>query len=314
LDNAAFRVGEQLLPTWNSFWTGTRPVCWITGAVDGQSRCLHISEDFDGEVRLWDTFTPDRLDDGCPITWWVETRAPSFNSLGKNKEFRYADVFMSELLGRIDLAVFWAGSHRGRYKRVLTTVIHASRGSLRSGEVIRADDKVFELKKQSRPLRTQDGRALNETYSLSSCDVEAPNEEFKDEAFQLLIVGSGPAAVRGFVLYAEPPKNDDDSGRCTEKETEENFVRFDGAASESDTFAGALAEFVEDIPVFTSVRTATVTQDGMTEVASGESESVISQEAADYVAETIARRKASAALELSLPPIVSLGAIANELT
>ena len=172
--------------------------------------------------------------------------------------------------------------------------------------------KIFALKKQSRNLRTQDGKAIIAEETLSSCGVEAPELEFIDEAFQLLIVGSGPGAVRGFIEYAEPPKNLDNSGRCEEDETEENFVRFDGAASEAAAFSDALAEFDENIPLFTSNRTATLTQGGITEVAVGEAESVISQSDADKIADAIARRKAAVALEASLPRIVSMGAAANE--
>ncbi len=311
LDNTAIQSGKQTVPAWNSFWTGTRPVEWMSGSVNGVDRCFYFSVDYDGLTRLWEAFIPDRLDDGCPITWWFETRGLFGGIPFKNKEFRYADVFLSELAGRVDIGVFWAGSHRGKYKKILTKQINASRGVFRSGENITMTKKLFALKKQSRPLRTQDGRALISRETLQSCAVESPNKEFRDEAFQLLVVGSGPAAVRGFIAYMEPPTNDDDAGRVEVDETEENFVRFDGAAAESHDFQDALAQLEEDIPLFTSTRSESLTQDGYTAIGFGEASSVISQANADYLASVIARKKAAEELQDTVPRIVSLGADAN---
>lgn len=308
-------IQQRSLPSWNSFWTGTRPVQWLSGNVNGVTRSLYFSFDYDGNNRLWEAFTPDRLDDGCPITWWIETRGLHFGFPGKFKEFRYSDLFASELAGDVDFAVFWAGSARGKYKRIFTKRFKATRGVWRSGETYSMSDKLFALKKQSRMLKTQDGRAIIAEETLSSCDVELPAKEFRDEAFQLLLVGSGPGALRGYIMYVEPPTNTDDSGggvtECTD-ETEENFVRFDGAASEHHIFRDAYEELFATFPVFTSVRSETVTQDGFTEVGIGEARSVISQGDADKIASTIARRKAAKRLEESLPKIVSLGSVANE--
>ena len=298
---------------WNSVWTGTRPTDWLSGEIDGVNRIFFLSSDYDGNNRLWEAFTPDRADSGCPITWWAETRGLNFSFPGKEKDFRYADLFLAELSGVVDLAVFWAGSFRGKFKRILTKQIRATRGTIRSGEIINAVDKLFALKKQSRPLRTQDGKALNSTETLPSCGVESPNEDFRDETFQLLIVGSGPAALRGYVAYADPPRNVDDAGRVEDNETEENFVRFDGAAAEADTFDDALGEFESNIPLFVSTRTATFSSGGFTSVGSGEAESIISQSNADRIALTIARRRAAANLEKVLPKIVSIGEVANEI-
>lgn len=312
LDNTPLKVGRGDTPAWNSWWTGTRPVEWIYDVFNGQNLIFYISKDFDGINRLWEAFTPDRLDDGCEITWWMETRAFHGGAPGIYKDFRYADIYMSELTGLIDVAVFWAGSHRGKYKRIMTKRIKASCGTIRSGETICFNTKIFALKKQSRHIRTQDGKKIIAEETLSSCDVENRYEEFKDTAFQLLIVGSGPGAVQGFLAYMEPPINDNDSGRCEEDETEENFVRFDGAAAEDADFQNALERFGDcGEVVFVSTRVETVTQGGLTEVAMGSAESIISQQDADKVASCIAKRIASKNLEAALPRIVSKGEMAN---
>ncbi len=317
LNTHTWVLDEKPLPNvkgaWNSVWTGTRPIEWLYGSVDGVNRALFLSADYDGESRLWEAFTPDRLDSGCPITWWFETRGISFGLPAKDKDFRYANIFCTELSGTVDVAVFWAGSARGKFKRVMTKRIVASRGTLRSGQTIKATDKVFALKKQSRSLWTVDGKDLATSETLSAGCVESPSLDFRDESFQLLIVGSGPGAVKSYIIFAdEANRNVDDSGRVEKDETEENFVRFDGAAAEADTFQQALSEFEENIPLFSSTRTEQVSQGGLTEIAVGSATSVISQINADRIASTIARRKASAALEAALPKIVSLGLAANQ--
>lgn len=307
LDNTVNPGKQQREPAWNSFWTGTRPVEWLTGDFTGQTRALYISKDYDGQNRLWEAFMPDRLDNNCPITWWAETRGYNFESPMKEKQFRYAEVFMQELSGIVDVAVFWAGSDRGKYKRVLTKRIQANTATFVAGDVVDSDEILVSLKKQSRPLTTQDGKAIISEEGLSSCDVESPHVEFLDRAFQILIVGSGPGAVKAVVGYAEPPVNTDDSGACEKDETEENFVRFDGGASEAPNLEAALVEFENEIPVFRSSRTMTVTQDGFTEVGVGTGESIVSQQDADKIAEAAGKRIASWNLQRVLPQIISLG-------
>lgn len=316
LDNTIL-VGTQVrpMPAWNSYWTGTRPINWIAENINGIERALYFSFDYDGKNRLWEAFTPDRLDDGCPITWWFETRALHFGLPMKVKEFRYSDLFASEMAGTVDFAIFWAGAMRGKYKRIFTKRFNATVGVWRSGETYSMEDQIFALKKQSRPLRTHDGRTLAKNETFSSCDVESPAEEFHDESFQLLVVGSGPGAIRGYIMYAEPPRNTDDSGggisQCVD-ETEENFVRFDGAASEHHDFRPAYEELFATTPVFTSVRSETVSQKGFTEIGTGSAQSVISQADADKIASAIARRLASKRFEDAMPKIVSMGPAANE--
>ena len=316
LDSAPLqRISGASGAAWNSVWTGTRPAQWLYGSFGGYEQIFHISPDFDGSTRLWESFTPDRLDDGCEITWYLETRGIDGDLPMQPKKFLYADVALQEIAGQFDIAVFWAGASRGKYKRILTKRINASRGSIRSGETIRYDTLLFALKKQMRSLRTQDARQLASATTLSSTDVESPDAEFIDDAFQLLVVGSGPGAVAGIRYYLEPPTgtagsnspNKEVSGAVEFDETEENFVRFDGAAAESHVFADALAAFSGDIPKFVSNKTETVTQDGMTAVGTGFAESVISQQAADKVAQCIATKVAVEELQEALPRIVSVG-------
>lgn len=316
MDNAPLqRLGGASGAAWNSFWTGTRPIVWLYGVFGGSEQIFYFSKDYDGTNRLWEAFSPDRLDDGCEITWYLESRGLDGNLPLHDKKFRYAEISLQELAGEFDVAVFWAGTSRGRYKRGLTKRINATRGSLRSGEIIRFDTMIFALKNQMRTIRTQDAMETATLEVLTSTDVESPDAEFIDESFQILIVCSGPGAVQGVRYFLDPPPgkagavspNKELSGAVEEDETEENFVRFDGAAADSHDFSEALQRLSADIPVFVSNRTVSVTQDGMVAVASGSSESVISQKAADKVAECIATKKAVHELQQNLPKIVSIG-------
>jgi len=311
LDNSPIPSTGRVAPAWNSFWTGTRPVQWFVGTIMGRERVFHISNDSDGVNRLWEAFTPDRLDDGCHISWWAEFRSHSGGSQGKHKEFRYADIFLSELKGTIDVAAFWGGTNRGKYKRILTKRILASKGMLRFGRRLTTNTRIFGLKKQSRYVRTQDARSASPEETLSSCDIESPYGEWKDDSFQLLVCGSGPGAVSGLLMYMSDQDKLDDSGTVEENETQESFVRFDGAATRAVSIDAAQAEFEPDNSsepkLFFAARAESITAEGFTEVGVGQHTSAISQECAEKVASTIARRKAANALEAVLPKRVSQG-------
>jgi hypothetical protein len=312
-------VSQNLLqdspPVWSSFWTGTRPVQWVSVEQSGKTRLFYISHDYDGTNRLWEAFTPSREDEKCPISWYVETRAYIGDqklSL-RDKTFRFADIFLTELYGDTDVGVFWAGSHRGRYKQIYDKRFQATRGCFTPDFWITPTTKIFAYKKQSRVIRTEDVMTKNAEDEFSSCQVERPWGEQYDEAFQLLICGSGQGAIRAIKLYMEPPAPRDDRLKVDscEDETEENIVRFDGAASEMEMAEAAHAQLSEDVLEYTSSQSASVTAGGITEVATGTGRSIISQRDADKIALAVATRKAAHDLEDQLPRIVSLGAAAN---
>lgn len=307
---------EDTPPTWNSFWTGTRPVEWINAEIHGKERMFYISHDYDGVNRLWEAFWPDRRDEGCPISWWVETRGyfGSPSSVLTRKTFHYADIYLSEMAGDVDIAAFWAGTRRGKYKKVLTKRYRITEGCFRPDATITMNSKIFAFKKQSRIARTEDGKDLVANQTEDSCSVESPWQEFFDESFQLLIAGSGPCAIDAIRMVYEPSVSKDNLLRTDdcENETEENVVRFDGAAAESRDEAKAWQELSGDVLEFTSLRSISVTNQGFTEIGVGEGRSIISQDDADKIALRVAVRKASHKIEADLPFVVSSGEAANE--
>jgi hypothetical protein len=304
-------LNEESAPAWNSVWTGTRPIQWITMSVRGKMRVFYISFDYDGVNRVWEAFTPDRLDNWCPISWWFETRA----YIGqreyelRNKTFKFADIYATEMLDVVDVGAYWAGANRGHYKQIFKKRFIATRGCFRPGIQISMQSKIYAFKKQSRTIRTQDGKELDSTYSFSSCGVEDSWEEFYDRSFQLLVAGSGNFACSSIKLYMEPPRPQDilESHDVCEDETDENVVRFDGAAADSHNEEDAWKELETAPTEFLSVQMVTASRDGFSEVGTGRGRSIVSQQDADKIAQRAALRLAARQLEDDLPRIVSLG-------
>lgn len=294
-------LSGQAPVAWNTYWTGTFPVEWASGAVQGIERIFHASTDADGVNRVWEAFLPERLDEGCPITWTFETRGYFAKLPLQDKEFRYADVFLTEISGDFDVAVFWAGASRGAYKRILAKRIRAMEGSIRFDRDISWEEDIFAFKKQSRRVRTEDVRELPESTD-SSCGVEYSRRETLDDSFQLFVVGSGPGAVRGIRMFFDPV-NDQLSGKCEDDETEENAVRFDGISEEGDiediysALSAPVDKFTANMSVADSVK-------GVFSVQVGTGQSVISQQDADKIADCVARAKIAHELERDVPPVL----------
>lgn len=290
---------EEEGPTWDSYWTGTRPVQWVSATVNGKPRAFHVSVDRDGVNRLWEAFQ-EPLDNGCSITWGFETRGYLFSSKGL-KEWKYAKLYASELSGNVDFKVAWAGTTRGRYKDVMLKRVVATRGSVDSSlELDAGAATLFALKKQSRTLETQDARQTRDDPE-SSCGVESPLAENWDTGFQLCVMASGPGGIRSIRVFADP-KNEELRGSCEKDETEFLATRFDGASSPGDSFA-EIVDALKDIPdVYSASATVTETYNGVTVVGVGHAISQISQLAADKLAREIASMNAAHSLVVLAPP------------
>lgn len=302
-------------PSWASVWRGTRPVQWVSGVVAGISRIYHVSVDEDGNNRLWEAFIPDRLDNGCPITWAVETRgyfgttSQSGKIPGSDCRFQWADIALNGIAEDLNLGVFFAGGTRGAYRSILAKKISVARGSMRDDIPIIATTLNYEFKPQQRIARTQDANQTADTDETGSCPVESKLNEGIDESFQLLVVGQGPATIRWMRSFATSTPEDMHGApdSCID-EVPYNTVRFDGAGQFDPNIVVASEELaVRDISFFTSVQTATVTDQGVSAIGIGSSESIISQAAADRVAKIIATRMAEVEVSAALPPTLSLG-------
>jgi hypothetical protein len=305
-------INDDSGASWSSYWMGTRPVEWVSGSIAGQDRIFHVSTDEDGQNRLWEAFRPERLDNDCPITWFVESRGYFGQSSEKKPpgemcKFGWAEVALVGLEENFDLGIFYAGGSRGAYKNILAKQLSIERGSLMPESEITATTQMFAFKPQSRVERTEEAsQKLDET---GSCPVESDKNEDVDESFQLLIVGHGPAAIRWIRAYstADAQPTDGSSDACVD-EPDFNGVRFDGAGVRATDRSELIEELsAKAIRAFSSNKTVSITQDGITAIGVGSAESVVSQSAADRVATRIAQKRAEIELTATLPKVLSTG-------
>ncbi len=307
-------LADSTGPSWCGTWTGTRPVVWLSGVIAGSSRIYHLSKDEDGSNRLWESFLPERLDNGCPITWAVELRGHFGQTSqvpkppGMDVRFRYADVALTGIEESLNIGVYYAGSLRGAYKKIMDRCVTAARGSIKSGELITADTILTGYKAQSRKLRTED---VNDKPSqeTGSCAVEREDAEDRDESFQLLIVCHGPGTIRWVRSFADQEADFDtgDPSTACDGETGVRAVRFDGYGANACQFSDAAALINANLTGYTSNTTVTLTYSGITEVGTATADSFISQAAADRVANRIALRMAENSIMGQLPKTLSAG-------
>jgi hypothetical protein len=188
---------------WNGVWTGTRPVQWSVGAVNGVQRVFHVSVDYDGVNRLWEAFIPTRQDNGQPITCYVETKShANFGEMAQGldiKTFRFAELEFTEIQGTLDVKVYWAGM-RGNYKELTVYRFVAPEGNITYDKQITLDTQLFAYRPQARLVRTTE--ILNDRQEGSICGIESPFPDRHDRAFSLLIVWSGKAALRSYRIFA----------------------------------------------------------------------------------------------------------------
>lgn len=269
-------VAEQSPNAWNGFWTGTRPTDWMFGPVLGENRIFHFSRDYDGVNRCWEAFSDQRADNGCPITWSLETRGYTAGNVQK-KNFRFAQIYLGEIEDTFDIAAFWNGVSKGAYKRCLTKRIKAQVGPFVPDKIYESADELYSLKKQHRDVLTVD--VGQSPPNVTSCDVESLLKEQLDTGFQVLLVGSGPAAIRAIRIFISD-EPDIKSGKCEDNEfSDENFVRFDGRGSDE------LADLDEPVEEFTSSDIAYFSYGGDYFTGHGDSVSVISQDDAGKIAD-----------------------------
>lgn len=302
-------------PSWSSYWIGTRPVQWNFGTIVGTERIFYTAHDADGVNRLWEAFTPDRLDNGCPITWGFETRGYFGQTTlaqkvpGSRVRMAFAEVALAGITQDLDLGVFYAPGVRGAYRQILGKRIAVQQGSFITGQDVTEATQVFAYKPQSRVERTED--ANQQTAETGSCGVEKDDLDNIDESFQLLVVAHGPGSVRWIRPWALSVSEDvsGDPDACKNEENY-NLLRFDGEAVKGPDLAADVLELgLKALQRYTANQTVIVDQDGLSAVGVGFAESIVAQQAADRVAEIIATKMAENELRAALPPIISAGEV-----
>jgi hypothetical protein len=316
LNNASLAsLNDDSGPCWSGQWTGTRPIAWLFGEIASQERIYHVSIDSDGHNRLWLSFTDDRLDNGCPIAWKLETKgyfgqtaAIQSKPPGERVRLKYVDVAFAAIAENVDFGVFYAGGTRGAFRQIMDRRVNVSRGSLSQNLVLKNDTVIFSFKPQSRNERTQDADQIDDQED-HSCPVERLDLDNIDDSFQLAICGHGPATIRWIRPWAMTvPPDVDGNGMACQDEVTLKATRFDGWGATGTT----LQELVDNLTAapkyfFESNETSTLSVDGFMAVGVGYSNSVISQRAADRVAKIIATQQAEMELAAQRPPYFSTG-------
>lgn len=283
-------------PTWNGYWTGTRPVQWASADVLGETRIFYASKDYDGHNVVWEAFV-GRRDNDCDITWAYVSRAYHGQQAGP-KELRWVEVMLSELAGEVDVQLRWAGAKRGRFKPIGLKRIVATEGTVRVDRDIDADEFMFALKKQSRIIRSVNVRDNPEAED-TTCAVEREGNdraeaERIDDGFQVAVVGCGVCAVERVRVKMDAVIESPYS-RCEDSEpTVDRAVRFDGAASFD---LADLQVFPETFEVAATATVGEITKEGF-------ASSPISHAAAAKVALQIAEARVSWENERTAEPFI----------
>ena len=213
---AASEWSQQRYPAWCGVWTGTRPVEWVSGVVDGTPRCFHFSVDYaatnDGSYNhLWESFMPNRVDTyfDIDIDGNVTEKANRIYSqmetglLGDAvdlKQFSYAEVEACEIGGTVDVKVSYRGS-KGSYQNILDTRLLAVTNDYQWVNTDFADEIS-----QLGFLNTQYRRLITETSQRrqTSQTCESNLTDDIDKAFSLLIEWCGELGVETIRIFIDP--------------------------------------------------------------------------------------------------------------
>ncbi|PWT90890.1 MAG: hypothetical protein C5B54_06335 [Acidobacteria bacterium] len=239
------------LPSWYGVWEGIRPVAWITGAVKGMNRTFCISNDYNGENNVWECVTGDRLDNNFdlpsfqftpkPITCSLETKLLGYD--GQYKFFRFAEIYLDNIEGEVDLNVFYA-PRRGGYKQVLQKHIVSSDWILQNPDTtFNSDQFIFDpLRPQTRVVRTI---SEAKTYPINGLPIppnpplsddifqavqtsrNAPYPRQKDYGFSLLLQWTGRLSLSSVRMYFDPEEQEME-GIAEVDEGSDRFVNMRG--------------------------------------------------------------------------------------
>jgi len=207
---------QQKFPAWCGVWTGTRPVEWISGVIDGTPRCFHFSVDYaatnDGSYNhLWESFTPNRADtyfdidvDGNVIEKvnriYCQMETGLLGDAVDLKQFAYAEVEACEIGGTVDVKVAYRGS-KGSYQSVLETRLLAITNDYQWVNSDYSDEiaKLGFLNTQYRRLITENSQRRQ---SVATCESNLTNDI--DKAFSLLIEWCGEFGVESVRVFLDP--------------------------------------------------------------------------------------------------------------
>lgn len=213
---AASEWSSQRIPAWCGVWTGTRPVEWISGVIDGTPRCFHFSVDYaatnDGSYNhLWESFMPDRADtyfdidaDGNIVEKvnriYSQMETGLLGDYSDYKQFVYGEVESCEIGGTVDVSVSYRGS-KGIYQNILKTRLLAVTSEYQwiNSDFSKEIEQLGFLNTQYRRLITENSQR---TASSISCESSLTNDI--DKGFSMLIEWCGEFGVESVKIFLDP--------------------------------------------------------------------------------------------------------------
>lgn len=227
-------TGDNAQEVWAGFWTGWNPVEFARGIIDGHEMLYTISHDNDNGVRIWKLFDGNKLDNGIPITSYVEFRRHMFDSRDY-KKFKHAEIELQNIIGDVAVAAFVRGT-RGAYQKVCTKDISATNGQLYYDQEYGYDSNDFAgSRSQTRIIKTTD------TPDPSDCNAECIETDkmgLIDKGFSLMVAWSGIAGISAYRIFSvlEPEAI---SGTCEDDESGNRLITPEGCG-ESGLFSSKL--------------------------------------------------------------------------
>lgn len=189
---------------WASIWTGTRPVEWSTGIVGGRKRLFNLTYDKSAKdgtrIHVWEEMLSDRTDAGGRIACQWETGIVAGTELLR---FKFARLEGVEILGRVDLKVFVAGS-RGPWYQIGSYTYEVEEGCFGSAlqPIINSSSVIQEFRPQGRSIVTQEFTAEGKEATPE----QKPFIPGIDKGFRILLEWTGRFGVREIsMIVAQGP-------------------------------------------------------------------------------------------------------------
>jgi len=210
-------IADQLTqdspPAWASIWTGFRPVEWTTVSVMGRNRvfCAGFDQTAYNQsyIHIWEAFQDDREDRMNRIQCQWETRSELISS--RLVKFRYAELDLVEVLGDVNLRVYYAGL-KGPYELIGEYYFQAEKGSIGSvnQQIINLDTMLQAYKPQTRTIKTKD---VGSDSPEGEVCVESERPSNVDKSFSILCEWEGRMGIRGIRIVCEPVE-ESEQGEC----------------------------------------------------------------------------------------------------
>jgi hypothetical protein len=248
LDNLTY-WGYFGLPAWSSIWEGIRPVAWITGAIDGVNRTFCISNDYiTDQNNVWECVTGARVDESVDnqfktlireITCSLETKLIGYD--GNYKFFRFAEIYLDNVEGEVDLTVSYA-PRRGGYKVILQKHIISSDWIIQNPrtQIVTPGDPdnppfIFDATRpQTRTVRTiSEAKSYtgpntgDDIYQGVQTSANVPFPRQKDKGFSLLLQWTGRMSISSACAYFDAEEQEIE-GIAEVDETSDRFVDMAG--------------------------------------------------------------------------------------